>query len=58
MKRPGVRRLFQFSLRSRESVREDIQEEFNFHIQMRTEELVRLGLTDGEARARARAGAR
>jgi hypothetical protein len=52
MKRPGVRRLFRFSRRSREGVREDVHEEFKFHIQMRTEELVRSGLTDAEARAR------
>lgn len=53
MKRPGVKRLFGFTRRSRESVRADVHEEFTFHIQMRTEELVRSGLTDGEARARA-----
>ena len=53
MRRPGVKRLFRFTRRSREGVREDVHEEFNFHIQMRAEELVRSGLTDGEARARA-----
>ena len=48
MRRPGIRRLFRFSRRSRGGVREDVHEEFTFHIQMRTEELVRSGLTDRE----------
>jgi predicted permease len=53
MRRSGVKRLFRFPLRTRNAVREDVREEFQFHIDVRTEELVRSGLTDAEARAQA-----
>jgi predicted permease len=53
MRRPGVKRLFRFPLRTRAAVREDVHEEFGFHLDMRTDELIRSGLTPAEARARA-----
>jgi putative ABC transport system permease protein len=52
MKR-GVKRLFRFPRRSRDAVREEVHEEFEFHLEMRTEELVRAGLTTPAARAQA-----
>jgi predicted permease len=48
-----MKRLFRFPLRTRTVVREEVHEEFRFHIDMRTDELTRSGLTEGEARARA-----
>ena len=49
----SVKRLFRFPFRSRADVRTDIAEEFGFHLDMRTDELVREGLNRGEARAQA-----
>jgi putative ABC transport system permease protein len=49
----GVKRLFQFPSRSRDEVRSEIRNEFQFHVDMRTEELVRSGLTDAMARVQA-----
>ncbi|MPY88105.1 MAG: FtsX-like permease family protein [Luteitalea sp.] len=53
MKRWRVTRLFRFSARTRQEVRADIHDEFQFHVDMRTDELVRSGLTEAEARAQA-----
>ena len=49
----GVKRLFRFPSRTREDVREDIQEEFQFHLDTRTVELVRSGMTEAAARQKA-----
>jgi predicted permease len=51
--RPGVRRLFRFPRRTGEDVRGDIQAEFEFHVDMRVQELVQSGLTEPDARTRA-----
>lgn len=48
-----MRRLFQFWRRSRTMIRRDIDAELQFHIDTRTDALVRTGLTRGEARAQA-----
>ncbi len=53
MKLWGVRRLFRHVSRTRGDVRSDIAEEFAFHLDMRTDELVREGLTRDEARRQA-----
>lgn len=49
----NVKRLFRFPSRTREVVRADIDEEFAFHLDMRTDELMRGGLSEAEARAQA-----
>ena len=49
----GVRRLFRFPSRTRDEVRRDIREEFQFHLDMRVEALVRAGMSEAAARARA-----
>ena len=49
----GVKRLFRFPFRTREDVRTDIADEFAFHLDMRRDELMRGGLDETEARARA-----
>jgi predicted permease len=49
-----VKRLFAFPFRTRTDVRTEVSEEFAFHLDMRTEELVRLGQPEAEARAQAR----
>ena len=51
MKTP--RRLFRLSFRTRDDVRADIADEFTFHLEMRTDELVRAGMSEGDARAQA-----
>jgi predicted permease len=53
MRPRGVRRLFSFPFRSARDVRDDVQDEFAFHLDMRSEELRRLGLSTSEARAQA-----
>ena len=53
MKPWGIRRLFQHVTRTRDEVRSDIADEFAFHLDMRTDELVREGLTRDEARRQA-----
>jgi predicted permease len=53
MRLRGVKRLFAFSTRSREEVRTDIRDEFQFHLDMRADDLMRDGLSEAEARARA-----
>src|SRR6188508_2330974 len=52
--RRRVRRVFRFPFRRRADVRSDVREEFDFHLEMRTEELMRSGLNEAEASARAR----
>ncbi|MDP1571226.1 MAG: ABC transporter permease [Vicinamibacterales bacterium] len=49
----GAKRLFRFPWRSRAALRADVQEEFQFHLDMRTAELVASGLSEPDARARA-----
>jgi putative ABC transport system permease protein len=53
MVRGSFKRVFRFPFRWREDVRGDIRE-FEFHLVMRTEELMRQGLNEAEASARAR----
>ncbi len=50
---PSARRLFRFARRSPNDVRDDVQEEFAFHLEMRVDDLVGQGLTEAEARAQA-----
>lgn len=49
----GVRRLFRFPFRTTDDVRADIREEFAFHLDMRTADLMRTGLSERDARAQA-----
>jgi predicted permease len=49
----GVKRLFRFSSRTPDDVRKDIAAELDFHREMRTEALMREGMTHADARARA-----
>ena len=49
----GIKRLFRLPNRSSEDVRADITSEFTFHLDMRTDELVRDGMTRPDARAQA-----
>ena len=51
MKTP--KRLFTLPFRTRGDVRADIADEFSFHLEMRTDELVGAGLSEAEARAQA-----
>ena len=53
MSTPRFRRLFRFSSRSAGDVRADVREEARFHLDMRTDELIRSGLTKTDARAQA-----
>jgi predicted permease len=53
MRPRGIKRLFAFPFRTRDDVRADIGEEFRFHLDMRTEELVRLGMREADSRAQA-----
>ena len=53
MRPRGVKRLFAFPFRRREDVRADVHDEFDFHLDMRTDELVRLGMLEDDARAQA-----
>jgi predicted permease len=50
---PSAKRLFRFVRRSPNDVRDDVQEEFAFHLEMRVDDLVAQGLTASEARAQA-----
>jgi predicted permease len=65
MRPRGIRHLFRFSSRTRADVRTDIQDEFRFHLDMRVADLIREGMSDADAQAKAarefgdaRAGAR
>ena len=49
----NVKRLFRFPFRTREAVRVDIAEEFAFHLEMRTDELMRDGMSAVAARIQA-----
>ena len=49
----NVKRLFRFPFRTREAVRADIAEEFAFHLDMRTDELMREGMSAAAARMQA-----
>jgi predicted permease len=53
MRPSRVKRLFKFPFRTRADVRDDVREEFELHIELRTRELVEEGLTAADARARA-----
>jgi predicted permease len=53
MKPWGIKRLFAHVSRTRDQVRTDIADEFAFHLDMRTDELVREGLPRDEARRQA-----
>jgi predicted permease len=53
MRPRGVKRLFAFPFRTREDVRSDVADEFRFHLDMRADELMRLGLSAADARAQA-----
>jgi hypothetical protein len=53
MNRARFRRLFRFSSRSTRDVRADVREEAQFHLDMRTDELMRSGLPRVLARAQA-----
>jgi len=54
MKRWSVKRLFRYITRTRQDVRRDIADEISFHLDMRTDELRRGGLSSEDALARAR----
>jgi hypothetical protein len=49
----GVKQLFRHPARTADDVRADVGEEFAFHLDMRTEALVRDGMTRADARAQA-----
>ena len=53
MRPRGVKRLFAFSSRTRDEVRTDIHDEFQFHLDMRVADLMRDGLSEADARAQA-----
>ena len=53
MRPRGVKRLFAFSSRTRDEVRTDIRDEFQFHLDMRVDDLMRDGLSEADARAQA-----
>ncbi|MET0397799.1 MAG: ABC transporter permease [Longimicrobiaceae bacterium] len=48
-----VPRAFRFPWRTRDQIRAEVDEEVRFHLDMRTEALVRAGMPEAEARARA-----
>ena len=50
----GTKRVFRFPWRTTADVRADIREEFQFHLDMRTAELVAAGRSESDARAQAR----
>ena len=50
----GTKRVFRFPWRNPADVRADIREEFQFHLDMRTAELVAAGRSESDARAQAR----
>src|SRR5215207_7760246 len=51
--RPGIRRLFRLAVRRPEYARAEADEEIRLHLQLRTEQLVREGLSPDAARAEA-----
>src|SRR5918911_4935053 len=50
---PGVRRSFRLPWRNAERIGDDVDEELRFHLEMRVEELIALGLTPAAAREEA-----
>jgi putative ABC transport system permease protein len=48
-----TKRLFRFAARSRDDIRDDVQEEFAFHLDMRVDDLMKEGLSETNARAQA-----
>jgi predicted permease len=53
MRPHGIRRLFRFPSRSRDDIRQDVGDEFAFHLDMRTRDLIESGLDERAARAQA-----
>jgi putative ABC transport system permease protein len=53
MKRRSVKRLFQFPFRTVDELRQDVDEEFRLHLDLRIEALVASGLSPESARAQA-----
>jgi predicted permease len=53
VKRRNLRRLFEFPTRTRSELRAAVEEEFQFHLDMRTAELVESGLSPEEAKTQA-----
>jgi putative ABC transport system permease protein len=53
MRPSGMRRLFRFGSRSAREVRDDVRDEFRFHLEMRTTDLEAEGLDGDTARAQA-----
>jgi predicted permease len=51
--RPGIRRLFRLAFHRREDAERDVDEEIRLHVELRTEELTRSGLSPDAARAEA-----
>jgi hypothetical protein len=49
--RAGVRRYFRLALRRPDAVAQEVDEEIATHLELRTEQLVRRGLSEREARA-------
>ena len=49
----GTKRLFSFAARSRDDIRDDVQEEFAFHLDMRVADLMSDGVSEPDARAQA-----
>jgi predicted permease len=49
----GIKRLFHHVSRTRDDVRTEIADEFAFHLDMRTDELTREGMSSSDARAQA-----
>lgn len=54
MKSGGIRRLFRFTSRTARDIRTDIDDEFQFHLDMRVADLVQRGICETDARAQAR----
>jgi predicted permease len=53
MRSKGIRRLFRFPSRSSREVRDEVRDEFRFHLEMRVDELERAGDDPAAARAQA-----
>jgi predicted permease len=50
---PSAQRLFRFVTRSADEIRDDVDDEFAFHLDMRIEDLMNAGLSEAEAEAQA-----
>jgi predicted permease len=53
MNRPGIKRVFRFPTRRRVDVQADVSDEVQFHLDMRTAELIQTGLAEADARDQA-----